>query len=148
MATVRGGERLAQWLRQAADGVAKDPTVKIGFLSGATYPDGQSVAAVAAFNEFGVPSRGQPPRPFFRGMVARQKGSWASAIAQNLAATHYDARRTLDRMGQGIKGQLQQSIVELRDPPLSPSTVKAKGFDTPLIDTGHMLNSVDYEVID
>ena len=49
-------------------------------------------------------------------------------------------------MGEGIKGQLQQSIRDTNAPPLAPATVSAKGFAKPLIDSSNMINSVDYEV--
>ena len=38
--------------------------VAVGFMEGATYPDGTPVAAVAFWNEYGGP--GRQPRPFFR----------------------------------------------------------------------------------
>ena len=50
-------------------------------------------------------------------------------------------------MGQGISGQLKQSIVDTNEPPLAASTIARKGFAKPLVDTGHMLQSVDYEVV-
>ncbi|MEY4296116.1 MAG: hypothetical protein RLY82_1804, partial [Pseudomonadota bacterium] len=37
-------------------------TVSVGFFPGATYPDGESVANVAAINEYG--GRNTPARPF------------------------------------------------------------------------------------
>ena len=115
-------------------------------MEGATYPDGTSVAAVAAFNEFGVPSHGQPPRPFFRRMIAEKSDSWPDAIAANLKATDYDVELTLNRVGAGIAGQLQLSIRDLVDPILAASTIRAKGFSKPLIDTAVMINSVQWEV--
>lgn len=149
MATVIGGQKAAKYLNHLADQFKhnKEPYVKVGFLEGATYPDGTSVALVAAVNEFGAPSRGQPPRPFFRNMITANQGSWAGAVANLMKANGNDVKKTLDLTGQGIKGQLQQSITDLVDPPLAASTVAAKGFDKPLIDTSHMLNSADYEVV-
>ena len=148
MATlVNKTSKLAERLAHIAKGVTDEPQVKVGFLSEATYPDGTSVAMVAAVNEFGAPSRGQPPRPFFRLMVAQHRHEWPSAIGKVYKATDFNAQKTLDQMGQLIKGELQQSIRDLTEPPLAPSTVARKQFDKPLIDTGHMLNSVDYEVI-
>jgi hypothetical protein len=146
MANLSGGDKLATYLAKIAppDG---EPYVKVGFLAGSTYPDGTSVAAVAAFNEFGVPSHGQPPRPFFRNMIAEKSPTWGRAVADLMKANDMNVLKVLDLEGQGIKGQLQQSIVDLVDPPLAPSTVAAKGFATPLVDTGHMLASVDYEVV-
>lgn len=146
MSTISGGQGLKDALDKIARGLKKGGTVKVGFLEGATYPSGESVALIAAINEFGAPSRGQPPRPFFRRMIAEKSGEWPAAVEANLKATNYDAARTLDLVGQGIKGQLQQSIVDLVDPPLAPSTIAHKGSSKPLVDTGHMLNSVDYEV--
>lgn len=140
-----GGVKKA--LDKIARGVGAAPEVRVGFLSGATYPNtGESVALVAYANEYGDSSRGRPPRPFFRNMIAEHQGTWGAALAKNLKATNYDGRKALERMGQGIAGQLKQSIVDLTDPPLAPSTVARKGFSKPLIDTSHMLNSVDYEV--
>jgi hypothetical protein len=134
-------ERLTKLAQQQTD-----PSVKVGFLSGATYPDGTPVPEVAAYNEFGVSTRGQPPRPFFRNAIAENKNGWSRAIAANYKATDYDVEVTLDRMGQLIKAQIQESIRNFIDPPLAPSTVVRKGFSKALIDTAHMLNSVDYEV--
>lgn len=143
-----GGEKLAAYLDHWVRATEGNPYVKVGFLSGATYPDGTSVAAVAAFNEFGVPAHGQPPRPFFRNMVAEKAPTWSDAVAKALNSSDNDVHRALDLVGQGIKGQLQQSIVDFSDPPLAASTIAAKGFPKPLVDTGHMMNSVDYEVVE
>lgn len=146
MASISGGGKLMTRLQAISGKTDGLPTVSVGFLSDASYPDGTSVAEVAGVNEFGNPANNQPPRPFFRRMVAEKKGTWGNAVALQLAETDYDIPKTLDRMGQGIKSQLQESIRNLTDPPLSPVTVKRKGFDKPLIDTAHMLNSVDYRV--
>ena len=52
----------------------------------------------------------------------------------------------LGQTGEAIAGQLRESIINLTEPPLAPATVARKGSDKPLVDTGHMLASVDYEV--
>jgi hypothetical protein len=67
-------------------------------------------------------------------------------MAKLAKATDYDGDRVLALMGEDIKGALQKSINDLQAPALAPSTVEAKGFGKPLIDTSHMLNSVSYEV--
>lgn len=117
--------------------------VSIGFTEGATYPDGTPVAAVAFWNEFGASG---PPRPFFRQMIAKESPSWGYKMAKLAKATDYEGPRVLGLMGEDIKGALQQSINEFATPALSPQTVERKGFAKPLIDSGHMLNSVTYEV--
>lgn len=121
--------------------------VRVGFLEGATYPDGTPVALVAAVQDLGAPSRNIPPRPFFRNMVADKSREWPSALRAALKAADYDAEKALGVVGEGIAGQLRQSIVDTNDPPLSSVTIKRKGFDKPLVDTGHMLNSIDKEVV-
>lgn len=120
--------------------------VSIGFMNGATYPDGTPVAAVAFWNEFGKPEIGQPPRPFFRNMIAENSDQWPADMAKAAKATEYDGQKTLSLMGEKIKGQLQKSINDFTTPAIKESTAHAKGFPKPLIDTGDMLRSVDYEV--
>lgn len=126
--------------------------VAVGFMEGATYPDGTPVAAVAFWNEFGKGVQSeegnyfQMPRPFFRQMIAAESPTWAGKMAKLAKATDYDGPRVLALMGEDIKGALQKSINDFESPPLAPSTIEAKGFAKPLIDTSHMLNSVAYEV--
>lgn len=161
MVAVRGGEKLAAALKEIAAKINRPATLKVGFLEKATYPDGQHVAEVAYYNEYGRtvtvtrehPTKGelggtyyQLPRPFFRNMIAAKAGSWPAAIGANLSKTNYDVTKTLNLAGEGIKGQLQQSIRDTNSPPLAPATIARKGFSKPLVDTGHMLNSVDFEV--
>lgn len=146
MASLSGGKKLEEAMLELARRVSKPGTLRVGFLEKATYPDGKSVAMIAAINEYGAPSRGQPARPFFRRMIRSKQGEWPAAIAALLQANDYDAVKTLDLAGAAIAGQLRQSIVDLVSPPLAPSTVEKKGFDKPLVDTAHMLKSVDHEV--
>ena len=144
MATLSGGDKLTSALAKIAQSLAKPVTLRVGFLEDATYPDGQSVAEVAAFNEFGTSKA--PARPFFRNMIADKSGGWPKAIAANLKASDYDIDKTMHLMGAGIKGQLQQAINDFSGVPLAASTIKRKGSSKQLIDTAHMLNSVNYEV--
>lgn len=146
MASLKGGDKLNTALANLAAKVKKPGTLRVGFLGGASYPDGKPVAMIAAINEYGAPSRGQPPRPFFRRMIAAKQKEWPEAIKNLLIANDYDAIKTLDVAGAAIAGQLRQSIVDLTDPPLAEGTIKRKGFDKPLVDSGVMLKSVDHEV--
>lgn len=142
---MRGGEKFQQALKDIS-GKLTDAKLKVGFLEGSTYPDGTPVPLVAAVQNFGSSSRGIPPRPFFSNMIREKKTGWAPAIAKNLKANDYDVKKTLNQAGEAIAGQLRQSIVDTNAPPLKPATIARKGFEKPLVDTGHMLNSVDYEV--
>lgn len=146
MAEIKGGDKLEAALAEIAKNVTKAAKVDIGFLENSTYPDGTSVPMVAAIQEFGAPSRGIPPRPFFRNMIAAKSGEWPEAIANLLRANEYDVAATLGQAGEAVTGQLRQSIIDTNSPPLSQKTVDRKGFDKPLVDTGHMLNSINYIV--
>jgi len=146
MRRVGTGPSLQAQLDLLARNVTRAVKVRVGFLEKATYPDGTSVAMVAAIQDGGAPAAGIPPRPFFRNMVAAKQGEWPKAIEGLLKANEYDADKTLKQTGAAIAGQLRQSIVDTNEPPLKPATIRRKGHSKPLVDTGHMLQSVDYEV--
>lgn len=161
MATVRGGKRLEVALAKIAANLRKAGTLQVGFLEDATYPDGTSVAMVAAIQDGGAPRRGIPPRPFFRNMIREKSPGWPKALVIQLKLSDYDASAALTVMGLGIKEQLQQSIKDTNAPPLKERTIIAKGGKAgmkynpqdpatfaakPLIHTSFMLNSVDFKV--
>lgn len=172
-----GGAALEAKLREIAEKVSKAETLRVGFLEGATYPDGKPVAMVAAIQEFGAPRASIPPRPFFRNMIASKSPNWGESLAAILKNNDYDAEKSLMVMGEGIKGQLVESIIQTNSPALSPTTLMLRkmrsedqslvvtgktvgeaarrvadgesyaGVSTAvLIDSGHLQNSVDYEV--
>lgn len=148
MATFSGGDALEKKLAELAASLGNAQTLRVGFLEGATYPDGESVPMVAAANEFGDPGMNRPARPFFRRMIAEKSPGWGDDIGKIALAVNYDASTLFPLMGERIKEQLQGSIRELTDPALAQSTIDRKGFDKPLIETSHMLNSVDYDIKD
>ena len=119
-------------------------SLKVGFLENSTYPDGTSTPMVAALNNFG--GGHVPPRPFFSNMVREKSSEWPAILAKLIVQCDGDVAMAMALMGEGIKGQLQQAIRDTNTPPLAPSTIAKKGFDKPLIDTSHMINSVGYEV--
>ena len=148
MNALSGGAALQRTLDALASKMDKAREVRVGFLEGKTYPDGTSVPMVAAIQEFGSPEQNIPARPFFRRMIAEKSPEWGQSLGKLLAHGNYDSSQALDAMGMRISEQLRDSIIGFTDPPLSPKTIAAKGFATPLIDTGVMLNSIDFEVIE
>lgn len=54
----------------------------------------------------------------------------------------------LNQVGLVAVGAVQEFITELDTPPNAPSTIKKKGSDNPLIDTGAMRASVTYSIAD
>jgi len=146
MVAISGGAAFERMLKELSNQVQKAATVEIGFPENSSYPNGTSLPLVAFIQEFGAPSKNIPPRPYFRQMIADKSAEWPEAIAHYLKQNNYDAAITLDVVGQGIKGQLQQSISQFNGVPLKPSTITAKGSAKQLVDTGQMLRSVDYKV--
>lgn len=148
---IQGGKKLTDYLN-ALSAKMRAGSVNVGFLSGIRYPADATkpsetppyVAQVAFYNEFGT--KHSPPRPFFRSMIAAKSPEWGPATAQAAKASDYDTAKTLELVGTGIKDQLVTSIVNFTSPPLAQSTIDRKGFDKPLIDTGVMQRSVDFEV--
>lgn len=144
MAKVSGGDKANKAIAKISEKLAKKATLRVGFLEGARYPNGTPVAWVAFLLDHGT--RRMPPRPFFRNMVAHKWRTWAPVLKAALKGHNNDIVAALSVTGEVMVGQLKQSINETNSPPLAKSTVKRKGFDKPLINTGHMLNSADYEV--
>ena len=141
-----GGKILAGKLREIAERLERADQVAVGFMENAKYPDGTPVAYVAAIQNYGAPSVNIPPRPFFSDMVKDKSPNWPSQLGAVLKHNDFDAEKSLKLMGEGIGSDLQDSIEDTNDPELKQATIDRKGFPKPLIDTGHMINSVSYEV--
>lgn len=136
---IKGGDKLEKHLAELARKIGGPATLQVGFLENATYPDGTSVAMVAAIQNFGAPKRGIPPRPYFSNMVSEKSPQWPATLATILKSNDYDGAGALELMGHGIKGQLQQSIIDTTAPPLSPVTIMLRGMkanDPALVVTG------------
>jgi hypothetical protein len=141
-----GGDKLQAVLEGIAKRAGKAKTLDVGFMSGATYPDGTPVAMVAAIQNYGAPAAGIPARPFFSNMVREKSPGWGESLGEVLKDNDYDSDAALKAMGLGIEDQLQQAIRDTNSPALAEATVDRKGFNKPLIDTGHLLNSVQSAV--
>ena len=171
--TRRGGKKLQKLLKEAGkSGVTR---VEVGFFSTAKYEDGTPVAAVAAWNEFGtgphtirakpgkvlafagsdgnlvfaksVEHPGIPERPFFRRAIAEIESGLPKILKQGInPETMVVDQRLADLVGAYAQGQVQDSIILLRDPPNSPSTIRAKQSSNPLFDSGFMKASVTWRV--
>lgn len=149
-----GGTSIDAKLRQIMAAASTKANLTVGFQNGATEADGKSVALIAAFNEFGVPSKGQPPRPFMRIAIARGSPNWPNNLAVALKRYNYNAAAALSLVGLKIKEDIEQSIRDLTSPPLAASTIAKKsrgrvrkiagvlGPAKPLIDSATMLRSV------
>lgn len=119
-------------------------TIKIGVASGSTYPDGQSVADVAYWDEYGTENI--PARPTISLVPFKYGDEWRGQLESILKSSGWKVEQSLEAFANMIVGQVKMEINNLVDPPLSPYTIKKKGSDKPLIDTGLLLNSYAYQI--
>jgi hypothetical protein len=123
--------------------------VLVGIPSDAVpYPDGTSVAKVAASHEFGV---GNPERSFLRSTVKEKRKHYKvlteKAIVDSITGKK-KLKTSLSKIGSEAKSDVQQKIIAIKTPPNSPATIEKKGSSNPLFDNGHMVGSITYEVVD
>lgn len=142
---MRGGGNFKAALKKAV-GKAASGTVRVGVIESQKYPSGQSVAQVAYWNEYGTATI--PARPFFRNTIADKQDEWADNAASILQHTDGDVGRALALIGEGVKGDIVETIQNFREPENAPSTVKEKGFNKPLIDTGDLWRAIQSEVVE
>lgn len=119
--------------------------LRVGIIEGKTYPDGTGVAQVGFDNEYGVPERHVPARPFFRTAIENNR-----KILPHMAASlinKNDTETALRLIGEHMVGALSDSVQTWSEPPNAPSTIKAKGYNAPLRGPDRLLrNSFSYEI--
>ena len=76
--------------------------------------------------------------------IARNKDKWAKMASDLIAEVGVD--KALDQVGEEMADDIRKSINYEDWTPLAPATVKRKGFETPLINTKHMLDTVTHKV--
>lgn len=124
--------------------------VKVGLPKGSNpYPDGTDVIAVGVYNEFGTERI--PERSFLRSGIANNRATYRKlnrGSLQKIRAEKLTIAQGLGRLGIQAQNDVQDQIVEASAPPNHPATIAAKGSSNPLIDTGHLRQSITYEVVD
>ena len=136
-------ERIRRTLIKAASA-----HVDIGFFDGKPHPKtGVSEATVAAINEFGVESDNIPERPFMAATARNTKvaGKLARELKQNLSSQR--GAFNWNVVGQFYANEVSITIRDFATPPNAPLTISLKGFDNPLVETGHMMRNVDTRVV-
>ena len=127
--------------------------VEVGFFEEDRYGpenDNLPVATVAAYNEFGTTHN--PQRPFMSdaftdGMSQRKMASLMGDVFEASMKNGMATKRLLNVLGR-ITGELIEISIQqyAATGGNSPATIKAKGKDTPLIDTGKMIESVRFQI--
>lgn len=120
--------------------------IKVGIQSGDTNSDGQSLAEIAAYNEFGTGRI--PARPFLRSSV-EEHNNWTdetervwNGVINGDVTPQYGA----ELIGDKAASDIQEKLTAGPWVPNAPSTIARKGSDRPLIDTGELRRSIAYKV--
>lgn len=122
-------------------------TIKAGVLQGAgSEKNGVPISQVATWNEYGT-SR-IPSRPFIAIATDESKG-WQGEVKRQVGGitSSADVNGVLNTIGEQMKKDIKNVIGDRSKlKPNAPSTIAKKGFDAPLIDTGKLQESIDFEV--
>lgn len=133
---------------------------KAGFFGSSKYEDGTSVASVAIMQEYGVPQNNTPPRAFMRPAKINNENKWKNTFQRTMMNAFADGNfsKPFEIIGMVVQGDIKKAIKDVTAPALKESTVRARlrgkkqgksvspTITKPLIDSGYMLNSVQYEV--
>lgn len=136
--------------------------MRVGWGENQRYPNGDSVAMVAAQNEFGNRAKNIPMRPFMRPAIINQGMKWKTTFTKgiNLALQGKEPiKNVFEKIGGMVVGDIKKSIVSVVSPPLKRSTIEARlrgkrqgksvslTIAKPLVDTKVMLNSIIHEEV-
>ena len=120
------------------------PHVDVGVLA----KEGGELVIIAAANEFGTKTI--PSRSFIRSTIddkQEQIMDFAESQARRIADGQITKKDALEAIGELIKSLIQLRIIELREPPNAPSTIRQKGSSNPLIGkTGRLNQSIAWRL--
>lgn len=140
---------------------AKGKKVEAGWFESDRYggtkksATGVPVAKIARINEFGATiTRGKttfeiPARPFMRGAwlsFSTDRKKIQAKIAKQIIDKKITGDQALGQIGNILEGYIVKSIRDGGWQNNAESTIKKKGFDKPLIDTGHLWKTVTSKV--
>lgn len=121
--------------------------VQVGYQAGsATDDNGVDMTDIAMWNELGT-SRA-PARPFLRKSVDENTSEIKNMCAAQLKklVNGGTAEQSLRALGVYQKGLIQEKIKNGSFQENAESTIRQKGSDKPLIDTGRLRQSADFIV--
>lgn len=147
-----GLNRIIRTLNKDLDGVvvkvgvqAKDKAVRRG-KGGSIRNTDQPLAVIAAIHEFGLGD--MPQRSFLRSAYDENLPMIDKMIQHvaNGAVFGLGTNAALNQLGNVVQGMVQRKIVDGPFVPNSPATIKRKKSSKPLIDTGHLRQSIRYVI--
>ena len=120
---IKGLDSLRRKLKTLAAAQGENQNVKMGYQNGATFPNGTSVAMVAAIQNFGASGASIPARPFFTNMILMSGKHWSNDLGVYLKETKWNGDKALAMLGEEMVDDLRLVVRETNYPALSPITV-------------------------
>lgn len=121
--------------------------VEIGIFSDSNREDGTPMLMIAFTHEFGM--QNIPERSYLRAgfdaNLDKIQREFEFLLSQVLELK-ITGKSALDLIGASVTTKIQDFLVELKEPPLAESTIRAKGSSNPLIDTGQLMNSITWKI--
>lgn len=127
----------------------KDARVEVGITTPVTYPNGTKIAYIASIQAHGTEDGRIPPRDFKAACSDDLKEKQKNFVIQYVRNFFRgkDTDGLVEELGITSANLLRTSVIEFKEPPNAPSTIKRKGFDDPLIETGLLRDTIDWRKI-
>lgn len=131
-------------LQKLGDSLKGPNLVKVGLPKGSNdYPDGTSLIMVGSVHEFGSPLRGVPQRSYLRSTISEGKKKYRGVfkkLAEKITRGQMSKEQALETLGLLVTTDVKDKITDIKAPPLTSRD------GNPLVDTGHLRQSITYEV--
>lgn len=129
-----------------------DLEVRIGILGsegGNSKKGDLSLVEIATVHEFGSPAANIPERSFLRSTLDREQRritQMSARLAKAIVQHGVTVERALGVLGAFVQSKVKARIRSNIPPKLAPATIARKGSSVALIDTGQLINSIQWKV--
>lgn len=121
------------------------PEVAVGVFAGEHPSSGDSLVDIALWNHEGTDTI--PARPFIRiGLQSPRVREATERLGKAVLEGKTTPAQAMRLLGEVGRAEVVRAISAHIPPPNAPSTIAAKGSDTPLIDTGVLRSKIASKV--
>ncbi len=109
-----------------------------------------NMASLALIHERGSAANNIPARPFMKQTRQRAEGRFARLLRRLYKQVVDGKVRPFDglsKLGMAYEGEMKNTFTTGSFTPNKPATIKRKGSSRPLIDTGHLRQSITSKVV-
>lgn len=141
---IKSPKKAIKEIERLAKSLKGPDLVKVGLPKGSNnYPDGTSIIMVGTVHEFGSPLRNIPQRSYLRSTLEDNRRSYKDMfkkLSKSIVKNDIDKKEALSLIGLQVQTDVRQKITDIKEPPIKSRE------GNPLIDTGHLRQSIVYEV--